>query len=116
MKIKIIPSIVSVLIAALSGYAIFSFASSEENLLLGISSAILFSITLFGVFGFSLEKERKATNIHVLAGTFNVIFLAISIVFACLHTFSVPAYVIINGILLLICVLIAYAIVTKSTS
>lgn len=114
MKIKIIPSIISALIAALSGYAIFTYAVVENNNLLGVGSAITMTLTLLGVFGFSLERKRKAINIHIVSGIFNALFLIISIVFAFLHNFSGPTYLIINGILLLIWLLITYGIVTKS--
>lgn len=114
MKIKIIPLTLSVLIATLSGYAFFTYAIGGDNTLLGVGSATTLALTLLGMFGFSLETKRKAINIHVVSGVFNTLFLIISIVFAFLHDFSRPTYLLVNGILLLIWLLITYGIATKT--
>ena len=59
--------------------------------------------------GVNFEQSRTTTNVRVVSGIFFVISLASNLIFS-FFTFSTPSYVITNGILLLIFVLIAYSI------
>jgi len=111
MKIKVIPTLISVFISALCAYAIYSFAATDTSkLLIAMGAFVCLSITLIGVIGFSLDNSRKAMNIHITSGVFNAIFFIVAIIYACVNDVNIPSYIIINGLLALVWILVVYGI------
>lgn len=109
MRINLIKLIIAVFISMLICYGFYSFAHSEKNILLVIGSFITLSGAMTVTIGLDFEDKRNGINIRLVSGIFSVIFLISGIVFSCFE-FSNPLYVIINGLLLLIYILITYSI------
>ena len=110
MKIKVVPAIVAVLLSALIAYGFWNFHAFENKILLAVGGFVFCVSTLFFTFGINFELPRTTTNIRFLSITFFIIALVSNLIF-CFVNFSIPLYVILNGILLLIFVVIVYSIV-----
>jgi hypothetical protein len=109
MKINFIKTIIGIAVGSLIAYALFSIHHHQNKILISIGSFIFFAVTLVFTFGTSFEYSRTTTNVRVVSGVFFVVALISNLIFAFIN-FSVPSYVIINGILLLIFTLITYSI------
>jgi hypothetical protein len=109
MKVKLIPAIVAVLLSALIAYGFYSFHKFDNQILLSVGGFVFCAVTLFFTFGVNSDLSRTTTNIRFLSITFFLIALISNLIF-CFTNFSVPLYVILNGILLLIYILIVYSI------
>ncbi len=109
MKINFVKTIIALAVSALIAYGLYSIHDSEYNLLLSIGSFIFLSMTLVSQVGIDYGLPRTSLNIRVVAGIFFVIALISNIVFS-LISFTSSSYIIINGILLLIFLLIVYSI------
>jgi len=109
MKVKFIPAIVAVLFCALIAYGLFSFHKFDNKILLSVGGFVFCAATLFLAFGVSFNLPRTTTNIRFLSVVFFLIALISNLIF-CFLNFSIPVYIILNGILLLIFILIAYLI------
>ncbi|MEI7983740.1 MAG: hypothetical protein WCI71_18980 [Bacteroidota bacterium] len=109
MKINFVQSIIAIAVSLLIAYGLYSFHSSENKILLSLGSFVFFATTLLLTIGTSFQLPRTTTNVRVVSGIFFVVALISNLVFTFI-TFSVPSYVITNGILLLVFILIAYSI------
>ena len=109
MKVKLIPAIVAVLLSILIAYGLWSFHNFDNKILLSVGGFVFCAVALFFTFGVSFELPRTTTNIRFLSITFFIIALVSNLIF-CFANFSVPLYVILNGILLLAYILIVYSI------
>lgn len=111
MKIKVIPTILSVAISALIAYGLFSWCHHEDHrLLVAIFGGVSMLATIWGTMGFSLDESRMSVNIKITSAVFAFILLISNIVFCCLDSFSQPLYIIVNAALLLIWFVIVYAV------
>jgi len=111
MKVNFVQTIIAIAVSLLIAYGLYSFHDSENKILLSAGSFVFLALTLILTIGTSFELPRTTTNVRVVSGIFFVIALISNLVFTFLK-FSVPSYVIINGILLLVFILIAYSINT----
>ncbi len=109
MKIKTIPAIIAIAISLLISYGLYNFHIGENKVLISIGSFIFFAFTLLFAIGISFELSRSSINISFLSWIFFFIALVSNLIFNFL-VFSLPIYIVINGILLLIFVLIFYSI------
>lgn len=109
MKIKVIPSIIVALLCALIAYGLYILCSSDNNLLVSIGFGVMALCTLLAIFGVSFEPHRTSVNIKVTSIVFFLLALISNVIFAFVQ-FSVPLYVIVNGIILLLWLLIVYGI------
>jgi hypothetical protein len=109
MKIKFIQTIIAIAVSLLIPYGLYSFHGSENQILLSTGSFVFLAATLVMTLGASFEFPRTTTNIRVVSGIFFAIALSSNLIFMFIN-FSVPIYVSINGILLLVFILIAYSI------
>ncbi len=109
MKINLVQTIIAIAISLLIAYALYNFHDSENKILLGAGSFVFIAVTLIFTFGISFEKSRATTNIRVVSGIFFAIALISNLIFTFIK-FSIPIYVITNGILLLVFILIAYSL------
>ena len=96
-------------ISGLISYGFYNFHSSENKLFLSIGSFIFLSITLALSIGINFELSRTITNIIVVSGIFFTIALISNLIFI-LFDFTEPSFLITNGILLFIYVLIVESI------
>ena len=78
-------------------------------MLLSVGSFVFLALTLIITIGASFELPRTTSNVKVVSGVFFAVALISNLIFT-LIKFSVPSYLIINGILLLVFILIAYSI------
>jgi hypothetical protein len=88
---------------------LYCFHVRENKLLLSVGSFVFLATTLWLTIGISFELPKTTTNIKVVSGIFFAIALLSNLIFTFIN-FSVPGYIIINGILLLVFILIAYSI------
>ena len=109
MKINFVQTIIALAVSLLIAYGLYNFHDSEHKILLSAGSFVFIATTLVMTIGASFELPRTTTNIRVVSGIFFAIALITNLTFAFIN-FSVPSYVIINGILLLVFILIVYSI------
>ncbi|MCF0210776.1 MAG: hypothetical protein HUK18_05660 [Bacteroidales bacterium] len=109
MKIKTVPTIIAAALSALIAFGFYFWCATEENQLL---FAIGVFIVLFLSFGlsFCVKFEGRTTTSIVAVGILSsIVFLGLNTVF-CFVKFGVPAFVIANGIVLLLMLLITYTV------
>lgn len=109
MKINFVQTIIAIAVSLLIAYGLYCFHDSENKILLSTGSFVVLAVTLIITIGASFELPRTTTNIRVVSGIFFAITLISNLIFLFIN-FSVPSYIIINGILLLVFILIAYSI------
>jgi len=109
MKINFVPTIIAIMVSLLISYGLYSFNSTQNKILLSAGSFVFLATALSMTIGTSFELPRTTTNVRVVSGIFFAIALISNLIFTYIH-FSVPSYVIVNGILLLVFILIAYSI------
>ena len=109
MKINFVQTIISIAVSSLIAYGLYSFRYCENKILLSAGSFAFLASALVMTIGASFELPRTTTNIRVVSGIFFAIALISNLIFTFIN-FSVPSYIIINGILLLVFILIAYSI------
>ena len=109
MKINLVQTIIAIAVSLLISYGLYSFHSSENKILLSAGSFVFLATALVMTIGASFELPRTTTNIRVVSGIFFVIALISNMIFTFVN-FSVPSYVIINGILILVFILNVYLI------
>ena len=109
MKINFVQTIIAIAVSALIAYGLYHFHNGENQMLLSIGSFVFLSVTLALSISVNFEQPRTTTNIRVVSGIFFAVALISNLIFNFL-SFSEPSYVITNGILILIYVLIAYSI------
>lgn len=109
MKFNLIPFVISLFLSALLAYGLYSLSSDANKLLLSIGSFMFFIMTLGFMIGISFDSGRTAANAKIVAGIFFVTFLIVNSVFSIIG-FSLPAFLITNGILLSVYLLIEYSL------
>lgn len=109
MKFNFVQTIIALAVSLLIAYGFYSFHDSENKLLLSLGSFVFLSVTLTLSLAVNFEQSRTTTNIRVVSVIFFIVALISNLIFSFL-IFSEPSYIITNGILLLIYVLIAYSI------
>lgn len=109
MKIKIVQTIIAIAICALISYGLHSFYEGENKLLLTIGSFLFLSSTLIMTIGIELKYTRAGINMKVVSGIFFAIALISNLIFSFIH-FSIPSYLIMNGLLFLLSFLLLYSL------
>ena len=109
MKIKVIPAIIVVVFSALIAYGLYYLCTCDKNYLVLIGFGVMSMCILLATFGVSFEPHRTSVNIKVTSIVFFLLALISNVVFA-LVPFSVPLYVVVNGIVLLVWLLSVYGI------
>jgi hypothetical protein len=109
MRINIIPGLIAFLVSALLTFGFYSYSHEGQKLLLTLGSFLFIFITLLFSIGIGYNESRTGLNIRAVSGIFFFIALASNILFTIIKL-SVPAYIITNGIILLIFILIVYSV------
>jgi hypothetical protein len=109
MKINFVQTIIAAAISLLIAYGLYTFYDGENSLLLSGGGFLLLASTLIAAIGINLDQARTTTNIRVVSAVFFFIALISQLLFS-FFNFSVPLYVLINGLLLLVFVLIVYSL------
>jgi len=112
MKINVVFLFISLAIASLVGYGFYSWNSEETfQLLIAISTGIMVFITISGIIAIQTAGGKGSVgNIRALSIVFFIIFIISNIIFSSITLISPTSYIVINGILFLVYILIAYAI------
>lgn len=110
MKVKVVPTIIALGISALLAYALYNNCHTEgKEMLLAIGGGLCLFLPMATCLGLRFELSRTSANIAVVGAVFFVMMLVSNAIFAFSH-FETHAYVIVNGILLLLFLLITYLI------
>lgn len=109
MKFNFIQTFIAIVISLLISYGLYSFNDGENKLLLTLGSFAFLAITLISIIGVDYKYSRRTTNIRVVSIIFFVIALISNLIFSFLN-FNVPSYIIINGVLFMLFILILYSI------
>ena len=109
MRINIVPTVISIALSLLISFSFYSYYEGDNRFLLTWGSFILLAATLIMAIGVRFELPRTTVNVRMTSGIFFTIALASNIIFS-FQDFSTPSYIIINGILFLIFILISYSI------
>ena len=109
MKINFVQTIIAIAVSLLIAYGLYSFHNSENKILLSAGSFVFLATTLVLTIGTSFQLPRTTTNVRIVSGIFFAVALISNLIFTFV-AFSVPSYVITNGILILVFILIAYSI------
>lgn len=111
MKPNIFLIIVSVLIATLAGYGFYAANSGENfSLLLSLGSGLTFAITLIGTLGIKPKERAGNVNFKIISAIFFILFLISNLIFG-FTGMSVAPYIIVNGVILLIYMIVGYGII-----
>lgn len=110
MKINYIKTIIAIFISLLIAYGFHSFQQTENKFILSMGSFLFLSITLISITGISFEDSRTTTNVRAISTLFFVFAFLSSLVFL-FFAFSIPIYIIITGIAILIHTLLTYSII-----
>jgi hypothetical protein len=111
MKINPVLTFITFAISALAGYGFFIWNDAENyQLLLAIGASITIFLYLGGLVAVSSDRYGTTGNIRALSVVFLVLSIISNIIFSFVTLAKPTAYIIINGILLLIFMLIAYAV------
>ena len=110
MKINIVPTLIAAAISALLAYALFSICKiSELKLMFTIGGFVCFFLTLAVAIAVRFAHSRSLLNTTAVGWLFFIIMCVSHAIFACVH-FNAPAYIIINGIILLSFIGVIYAV------
>lgn len=108
MKVNVFLTMISIMLALLIGYLSYLIAEGKENdLLCGIGTSVCLITTLIPTIGLQYESGRLGVSIRVLSTLFFIVFLVCNFCFAGFGI-NVPYYIITNGIMLLIFLVIFY--------
>lgn len=109
MNFNLLKSTISVGVSALISYGFYIFHESNTKIYLVVGSFIFLSLSLMLSLAVSFEESRTTGMIRTAAALFFVIAFLSNLLFT-LMGFSPETYVIVNGVLFLIFILIVYSI------
>lgn len=110
MKIKIVPTIIALAIGAILAYCLYSLCKTEgREWIIAIGGFICLFLPLATGIGVRFAESRTSVNTAVLGWVFFLLMLISHGIFAFVQ-FSVPVYVIVNGILLIAFLGVTYAV------
>ena len=109
MQFNVVKTFIAIAASLLVAYAMYSWDKSDNGWLLPIVAFIESGILLTCALGIKFEWLRSMANIKITSWIFFIICLVMNILFSS-RAFSVPAFVIANGAVVLIAVLIIYSL------
>jgi hypothetical protein len=109
MKVNFIKSVIALAISGLIAYGFYSFHNSENKMLLIFGTFLFTAITTLLAIGISFELPRTTVMVRTVSGIFFAVALLSNLIFS-FTDFSKPLYIIVNGVLFLIYVLVSYSI------
>lgn len=110
MKVNPVYTILIVAIAALLAWGGYAIQNHEElKLYVGIVMFFLLALTGTGCLGLRYPQSRSGVMARVACGTAFILALAMDYIFACFR-FSVPFFMILNGLLLLLTALVVLGV------
>lgn len=110
MKLKTIPSILAFGLGLLLGFGVYTVAGSDPNAALGFAgSAISFFVALLLTMGISYDDGKLGVSLQILGGIALMVMLISHFAFA-IFGISQNAYIIVNGVILLLFLAIFYGV------
>jgi hypothetical protein len=110
MKINPVMTLIALAIAALATYGFYVSNSGEQSQwLITIGSGVMIFINLGGCLAVSSETRGLAGNIRITSLVFLIIGIISHIIFSSISNPGIAPYIIVNGIILLLFVLIVYS-------
>ncbi len=101
-------SLLAILLSALLGFWVYSVARGGDNdIMAGIVSFVCFVAVLIPIMGMCYSTSRLGVNIRILSIIAFILFTAVNFIYAA-YGVSVPSYIILNGIILIIYLAIFY--------
>ncbi|RZJ72356.1 MAG: hypothetical protein EOO45_11005 [Flavobacterium sp.] len=110
MRLNNVIAILSVGICALIAYGFYSFNDNPQKLMLSLGSFILLTATLLMTLAVRFDDYRTAVNARVVSMVFFSLAFVTNVVFS-FFNFSSDSYIIINGIIFLLYLLLMYFLV-----
>jgi hypothetical protein len=111
MKINVVFALIAFAIGALAGYGFYAWNGAEQyQLLVAIGGGLTIFLYFGGLVALSSDGHGTVGNIRVLSSVFLLITVISHSVFSFVNMQTPTAYILINGILLLLFVLISYAV------
>ncbi|MBR1878650.1 MAG: hypothetical protein IJ814_06575 [Paludibacteraceae bacterium] len=111
MKINPIMTVLSLALAALVAYALYSYCHNEElQWIITILGGVSIFLTWAGTMAVSVEDQRRNINFKVFNGIFAGIVTVMQFVFALTTAVSKPTYILTTGVVTLIWLMAAYAL------
>lgn len=110
MKVNPFLTIISLLLAALVSYALYSYCKSDElRWMITLLGGVSIFLSWAGTIAVSLPDRGKNVNFKVLGGVCATIITTLQIIFT-FSAVTLPTYTLITGVVLLLWLSIAYAI------
>ncbi|GMO57806.1 MAG: hypothetical protein Ta2G_17680 [Termitinemataceae bacterium] len=111
MKINVVFTIIALAIGALAGYGFYAWNVGEQyQLLVALGTGVTIFLYIGGLIALSSDGNGAVGNIRALSIVFLILTIISNVIFSFLSMQTPTAYIIVNGILLLIFVLVAYAV------
>lgn len=108
MKLNIILTVIAALVVGLLVYWIHTIIQASDVVdIMTYGSGVCFLVTLLPVIGIQYESARLGINIRIVSTIFFVAFLVSQFSFANFAS-DIPLYIIVNGLLLIIFLLVLY--------
>jgi hypothetical protein len=111
MKINIVTLLIALAVAVLAAYGFYTANSGEEYVMvLTFGAGLTLFVTLAGSIAVGTKGGQGSTaNVRIVSGIFFPVILIEQIVFSFVPL-SLPPYIIVTGVLMLIYLLIVYGI------
>jgi len=110
MKINSVFTIIAFAISALAGYGLYSWNGGEPyQLLVSIGGGFTIFLPLVGLLALSSDRRGIVGNIRALSSVFLLVEIITNIIFSIVKMSRPTAYIIVNGIFVLVYILISYA-------
>jgi len=111
MKINPIFALIAFGISTLAGYGFFAWNGGEPyQLLVAIGGGLTIFLPLAGLLALSSDGHGPVGNIRALSVVFLVVEIIANIIFSAVNMVTPTAYIITNGILVLVYILVGYAV------
>jgi len=113
MRMNFVMLLIALAIATLSAYGFYAWNSGETfQLLITIGAGFLIFITFSGIIALKSAGGRGSVgNIRVLSIIFLIISIISNVIFSIISLVAPTSYIIVNGILFLIFILIGYGVI-----
>ena len=109
MKINTFTTILALFLAAIISYFLSTYQVAINKLVLGIGCFIGLFLSSALIFSVSFEYDRTTTLTRTSSTVFFILYLSSQIFFA-ITNFILPTYILINGSLVILFILIIYGI------
>jgi hypothetical protein len=110
MKINPFLTLISLLLAVLVSYALYSYCENEElKWMITLLGGVSIFLTWAGTLAISLPSKGSNVNFKVLGSLVAIIMTGLQVFFT-FSAVTLPTYTLITGVLLILWLVIAYAI------